>query len=89
MATRDILKTLQTEHDELRALFRRRDVVANPTVARAVVRTVLRHGRSGSDRLAFTRRLLLQVLRTTPSVYLDVLDEGQLDELLADLARAS
>lgn len=70
---------------ELTELFRRRDVVADPRLARAVARRVLAHGPPGPARLRFTKALLLRVLRASPVVCLDALDDAALDELLVSL----
>ena len=71
--------------EELAALFRRRDLVANPTVARAIGRGILRLDASGAERLARLKSVLLDLLRLTPGLCLDALGDIELDELLAEL----
>jgi hypothetical protein len=71
--------------DELTALFRRKDLVANPVVAQAIARVVLGDGRRGRERLAMLKDLLVDVLRLTPSVNLDALTPSQLDDTLRAL----
>ena len=47
--------------DELVALFRRRDLVANPAVAQAIATAVLRSASSGPWRLLLVKRVTLEL----------------------------
>jgi hypothetical protein len=71
--------------DELVALFRRPDLVANPSVARAIVRCVLTDATAGPRRLDRMKQLVIDVLHVTPAVCLDVLDESELDDVMDEL----
>lgn len=75
--------------DELDALFRRRDLVANPHVAQAVARAILRRDDPPRQRPAFAKQLVLELLRATPAVCLDALDGPQLDELMHQVVARS
>jgi hypothetical protein len=70
--------------DELDALFRRRDLVADPNLARAIARGVLRGGAPGPRRMELMKVVTLDVLRTMPARCLDVLDDVELDELVEE-----
>jgi hypothetical protein len=70
------------DEDELVALFRRRELVANPRVARAIVRGVLRGVEPGPRRLAQVKTLAIDLLRTMPALCVDVLDDDELDQLV-------
>jgi hypothetical protein len=69
---------------EMSALFRRRDVVANRRVARAVARRVL-DVPAARDRVSLVKYLTLEVLRVSPAVSLESLSDGELDALVASL----
>jgi hypothetical protein len=73
--------------DELVAVFRRHDLIANPVVTRAVVRRLLEVDLDGDHRLRATKQLVLEVLRATPTLCIDVLDDDALDELTDELLR--
>jgi hypothetical protein len=70
---------------ELVALFRRGDLVANPRVARAIVRAVQQSEASGVERLALVKRLVLDLLHLTPGISLDALDDPELDLMIGRL----
>jgi hypothetical protein len=71
--------------EELAVLFRRRDLVANPEVARAIGRAILPLDASGPERLARLKSVLIDLLRLTPGMCLDALGEAELDELVTEL----
>jgi hypothetical protein len=71
--------------DEHVALSRRADLVASSTVARAIARGIMRSGGADAARLARMKTLTLDLLRLSPSLCLDALDEGQLDDLVTEL----
>lgn len=73
------------DDDELTAIFRRRDLVANPAIARSMARVVLRRERPGPQRLATLKQLAIDVLHLTPARCLDVLDQPELDEVMEQL----
>lgn len=73
------------DDDELSAIFRRRDLVANREIARSMVRVVSRRERSGPHRLATFKQLAIDVLHLTPARCLDVLAESELDEVMEEL----
>lgn len=87
--TGDVGTAAPLSEDELVALFRRRDLVANPVVARAIVRGVQRSGVEGPARLATMKRVVVDLLRLTPARCLDVLDEVELDQLVREVASGS
>ena len=75
--------------DERVALFRRRDLVANPVVARAIAQAVLRSGLSAAPRLALIERVALELLRLTPMIELDALAPDDLDRLISRITVAA
>jgi hypothetical protein len=77
------------DEDELVALFRRRDLIANPAVARSITRTLLRGSPGGPERPSRLKRLLVDLLRQTPALCLDVLDDDELDAVVAELLSES
>lgn len=71
--------------DELAALVRRRELMANPAVAQAVATAVLRSEVFGSPRLALVKRVTLELLRLTPMIELDALASQDLERLVGRL----
>jgi hypothetical protein len=84
----DLIDGLGSEpftEDELVALFRRRDLVANPAVAQVVAAAVLRSAVSGPPRLALVKHVTLELLRLTPMIELDALAPEDLERLVGRL----
>lgn len=76
--------------DELVQLFERPTLAANPWVAKALVATIHRtSGDLATARSPFVRDLTRRLLRLTPLLSLDALEDEDLDDLLADVAAQS
>ncbi len=68
--------------DELVALFRRRDLVASARVARAIATAVIDSGPADHARLTLIKQVGLRLLRLTPMIELDALDDAELQRLV-------
>ncbi len=72
--------------DELVQIMERPTLAANPAVARAVRDGVFRRAlRVAAARSEFSRDLTKRMLRLTPFISLDLLDEGELSTLVDTL----
>lgn len=71
--------------DELTALFRRRELVANHDVARAIVVALTASGPASDGRSARLRDALRDLLHLTPVVDLDALAPDDLDAVLVPM----
>lgn len=67
---------------ELTTLFRRRDIVANPVVARAVARATIASGPAEGRRVDRLQRALRALLHTMPIIDVDSLEPEALDALV-------
>ncbi len=84
----DLIDGLGSEpltEDELVALFRRRDLVANPAVAQVLSAAVLRSAVAGPPRLALVKHVTLALLRLTPMIEIDALASDDLERLVGRL----
>lgn len=68
--------------DELVALFRRRDLVASARIARAIATEILDSGPADHARLTLIKQVGLGLLRLTPMIELDALDDAELLQLV-------